>query len=321
MPATPGDGTILFATHCGRGHRLNLTTGEVIWMVKWQEFMWCSTGGGILGPNGVFYVVANLWGNHAVRPDRIIWPDLAPCTATICEEGPGIILAYRVSDGKVLNKKRHQLMGMQYPAVGRIGKGSKSKLVLVASMGQNPALAHEIFSDGTFGPSWFPMWFKRALFKLQIRSWLIRRLLRIPILQGATIAMDAETLEEIWRFDDEPWDMYAGAGDEEGFFRRREEQNMPLNASNMTSKDRRNAIICGPDSWGIPVISGDGTVYATSGTNGNLYAINDEDGNGHIDASEFSVFRTGQAFLNAPALAPGLLAAAPCWGPMYVFKG
>lgn len=111
---------------------------------------------------------------------------------------------------------------------------------------------------------------------------------------------------------DEPWDQFATAGDGEGFLRRHWRSALD---------PTREETLCGPDSWGIPVLAGDGTVYASSGTNGNLYAIKDVNLDGQIDETEFSVFRTGQGFLNAPALAPGMLAVAPCWGPMYVFKG
>merc|ERR1712217_339991 len=116
----------------------------------------------------------------------------------------------------------------------------------------------------------------------------------------------------MWSFSDEPWDHFAALGDEGPVLKARWERSQ---------KDPTHTeVICGPDSWGIPVIAGDGTVYASSGTTGNLYAIRDADGNGKIDSTEVSVFRAGQAFLNAPALAPGMLAVAPCWGPMYVFK-
>ena len=33
-----------------------------------------------------------------------------------------------------------------------------------------------------------------------------------------------------------------------------------------------------------------------------------------------SVFSTHMCFLNSPSVAPGMLVAARCWGPMYVFK-
>jgi len=84
--------------------------------------------------------------------------------------------------------------------------------------------------------------------------------------------------------------------------------------------DPRKEIVCLPDNWGIPTIGGDGTVYATSGHNGNIYAIRDRDGNGRIDTDEVSTFETKNGFLNGPALAPGMMVFAPCWGPMYVFK-
>jgi len=68
------------------------------------------------------------------------------------------------------------------------------------------------------------------------------------------------------------------------------------------------------------VIASDGTVYASSSHDGGLRAIRDADRNGAIELSEVSTFETGNCFLNSPSVAPGMLVAAPCWGPMYVFK-
>jgi len=303
MPSTPGDGTILFSTHGGRAHRLDVTTGKLIWKAGFEEYSWQGTGGGALGPNGVFYAVSNVYGPPG--QDRAAL-DMEPCSLANCHEGPGAIIAYQVSDGKILAHKRSHHMGMQYPAVGKIG----DRLMVVAGMGQNPNLVHSIF-EGPLG--WVPGfgWLKRLFFELQLRSSWLRRYIGIPILKGAVLALDAKTLATVWSFDDEPFDNFAAGGDEERFFRNVEKQKL----------DHREEVMCGPDSWGIPIIAGDGTVYASSGTNGNLYAINDRDGNGVIDKTEWSVFRAGIAFLNAPALAPGMLAVAPCWGPMYVFKG
>merc|ERR1712032_368482 len=111
---------------------------------------------------------------------------------------------------------------------------------------------------------------------------------------------------------DSLWNLSGAAGDNEGFERR---------LIDYPQKDpTRHEVLCLPDNWGIPSIGGDGTVYASSGHNGNLYAIRDENVDGAIDETEIKTFKTGQAFLNGPALAPGMLVAAPCWGPMYVFK-
>jgi len=68
-----------------------------------------------------------------------------------------------------------------------------------------------------------------------------------------------------------------------------------------------------------PAIGGDGTVYLGSG-NGMLYAIRDHDGDGFVnETKEVSSYSAGHAFIASPAIAPGLLVAAPCNG-MVVFK-
>merc|ERR1712187_933302 len=78
--------------------------------------------------------------------------------------------------------------------------------------------------------------------------------------------------------------------------------------------------VCLPDHQGIPLIAGDGTVYGSSSHNGDLTAIKDVNDNGVIEPEEVSTFKIGIEFLNSPSLAPGMLVAAPCWGPVYVFK-
>lgn len=302
MPATPGDDSFLFATTAARAHRVNLTTGRLIWKAGFPDTgRGVSTGGGTLGPNGIFYAVGSYF-NQTGRGQP--FPDVADCSPVGgCEEGAGILLGYRVADGEVVLKKRLKQPGNQYPAVGMLGP----RLAVVVAIGQNPALMSHFLKD-----SWLPLPVKIAIHMAQLRFWPLRRMLGIPVLQGSVHAFDAVTGHELWSFEDEPFDYFAGAGDEHDLGRR---------VQRSMQEPNHTETICGPDSWGIPVIAGDGTVYASSGTNGNLYAIRDGDGDGVIASGEVSTFRTSQAFLNAPALAPGMLVAAPCWGPMYVFKG
>jgi outer membrane protein assembly factor BamB len=67
-----------------------------------------------------------------------------------------------------------------------------------------------------------------------------------------------------------------------------------------------------PNSWGIPVLDGQGTVYV-GGITGHLLALRDTDGDGSVSGpDEVSVFTTDADFVGSsgPALAPGVLAAA-----------
>merc|ERR1719343_1774246 len=118
--------------------------------------------------------------------------------------------------------------------------------------------------------------------------------------RNLVMALDAATGETLWFSEDEPWPSMVGAGD----------------------YDQHDAGegACWPDAQGIPLISGDGTVYTSSSHHGDLRAIKDSNNDGIISPSEVSTFKTGQCFLNSPSIAPGMLVAAPCWGPMYVFK-
>jgi len=119
-------------------------------------------------------------------------------------------------------------------------------------------------------------------------------------LRNVIYALDAMTGETLWHSEEEPWNHSYAAGETE-------EHEMP-------------GEVCWPDPQGIPVIAGDGTVYASSSHGGALRAIRDANGNGVIEPSEVSIFETNHCFLNSPSVAPGMLVAAPCWGPMYVFK-
>lgn len=131
-----------------------------------------------------------------------------------------------------------------------------------------------------------------------------------PRLSNAVVALDATTGKVLWRFDEEPWSNLTAAGESELYQERKKR----------AERDWTADVICKPEAQGIPVIAGDGTVYMSSGQSGNLRAIRDADGDGVIDSTETSAFKTHNCFRNSPSLAPGMLVAAPCWGPMYVFK-
>jgi len=120
-------------------------------------------------------------------------------------------------------------------------------------------------------------------------------------LRNAVYTLDATTGDLLWQSEEEPYGLLAGAGE-------REEHN-PDDGEN-----------CWPDAQAIPLIAGDGTVFSASSHNGQLRAMKDRNSDGVIDPSEVSIFETHRCFLNSPSAAPGMLVAAPCWGPVYVFK-
>merc|ERR1712232_1479922 len=59
-------------------------------------------------------------------------------TDRTCPSGPGLLIAYRYSDGKILKARRLHLPGNQYPAVGYIGTGTHRRLVVTAGIGWQP---------------------------------------------------------------------------------------------------------------------------------------------------------------------------------------
>jgi len=118
---------------------------------------------------------------------------------------------------------------------------------------------------------------------------------------NTVFALDAMTGETLWHSEEEPWYIPFSAGENE-------------------THGEGEGFMCRPDPQGIPVIASDGTVYASSSHGGELRAIRDTNGNGIIEDTDVSTFETHNCFLNSPSVAPGMLVAAPCWGPMYVFK-
>jgi len=270
---TPGDGTLLFAGSCGGAFRISFG-GGLIWRSgpEPEPDKMCSTGGGTLGPNGVYYTEYNKAENKTSH-----------------------VSAYRVSDGVLLWEKTFpNYGGGQYPAVGPLGKDGP--LVVAVAIGDNPGfLSPEVYKTRETAEAYF-------------KDPEARKKMGVPNYVNAVVVMDASTGNEIWRWEAPKWDHFAAAGDEGPSVIRRLLTNSPENP------------FCLPDLQGIPLISGDGTIYSSSSHNGDLTSIRDDNGNGIIEATEVSVFSPHKCFLNSPSLAPGMLVAAPCWGPMYVFK-
>jgi len=273
-PTTPGDGTLLFAGSCGGAFRITFG-GELLWRSgpEPQPANSCSTGGGSLGPNGVYYTEYTRSDNSAQ------------------------VSAYHVSNGTLLWERNFpKYGGGQYPAVGHLGKDGP--LVVVTAIGDNPGLPIPLA----------PLQLIPGATEAYFKDPETRKKLGVPNYVNAVVVMDATTGDVIWRWEEKVWDHFSAAGDEGPEMPQRLLAGKP------------DGFMCLPDLQGIPLIAGDGTIYASSGHSGDLTAIRDDNNDGIIEPTEVSVFSPGKCFLNSPSLAPGMLVAAPCWGPMYVFK-
>ena len=268
------DDSLLFSASCGAAFRISLD-GKTLWKAGEHHPGFCGTGGGSLGENGVFYAEYS-------APDA---------SGTF----NGHLAAYRVSDGHKLWEKNFgpRYLGNQYPSVGRLGPNGK--LAVVVAIGENPGLP-------LLGLDALANHRERYFTDLEYRMSLGAK----PQV-NAVLALDAETGDQIWRWEEKRWAHFGAAGDEEGFLDR-------------VTHPSIEGPICLPDLQGIPVTNSfDGTVFASSSHNGNLTAINDANGDGIIDKSEIKSFAPHSAFLNSPSMAPGMIVAAPCWGPTYVW--
>ena len=106
-------------------------------------------------------------------------------------------------------------------------------------------------------------------------------------LPARTIALDAATGVVVWVREFPTWHG-AAAGDSTAF-------------------------ACRPDSSANAAIGSDGAVYVPH-EDGRLYVMRDADANGEISEDEVATHDFGFSFQGAPALAPGMLAVAPCDG-------
>jgi len=317
QPSFPGDGTMLFSTPSARAYRLSLDDGSIIWQAAYEEMYWLydfndwrMTGGGTLSPRGdTFFALGNYLAvvSSPEVNDPVPFEGVSPCMLYgQCEFGAALLVAYDVEDGEILWHRRFQpgLFGSSYPAVGRVqGLGDHPALVLPLGVNAERLTLYR-------GPTVLPGFFRRWLAQRQFDSPWLRRMLGMEERQNMIVVVNMTTGHEIWRIEEPPWQHFSAIGEESGL-------NTRVDA--LIGGDVRKEVICQPDSWGSPVIGADGTIYAASGLSGTLYAIRDQDGNGAITEGEVSIFFAGQAFAHSPALGRGILAAAPCWGPMYVF--
>jgi outer membrane protein assembly factor BamB len=276
-PSSPGDGTIVFAGSCGGAYRLSLK-GELVWKVD------RSSPTEVLSDGSIDYFCGT--GGGSMGPNNVFYHE-----HNDHQQGKSYVVARRLRDGHLLwrkdvtgwlpTSKGNPYIANQYPAVGEVMVGGTKRLAVVAGLGQ------------TVG-SLIPM-------DTSDERWV-----------NFVVAMDADTGDVLWQYEEAKWPGQFSEGDGAEAIAKRE--------SKVALGKAKTDTICLPDPQGIPLISGDGTVYMSSSHWGALRSMSDKDGNGIIDDSEVSSFRTHNCFLNSPSIADGMLVAAPCWGPMYVFK-
>jgi len=310
LPYFVGDGTIVFQDWDGGAYRLKASDGEVVWRVGGGDGGTWTDGGPALGENGVLYTVKSKAGQL-----------LAPFGF------PGGLRAFRVSDGTVLWEKEFEQTPYTYPVVGHLQEGGPLAVVTgIGSLGFFPLrLLILIYAalGGVLGQLWpvlFCCCFRGTCFQ-RCRGWLkqvclaaILGPLLFPCLallftkkefKHSIEAFDAETGSLLWRYDMPPWRWYAAAGDEEGMSLRYELGRTP---------------ICLPLASSYPTLDAQGILYIGH-MDGKLYAVQDRDGNGHIEEeSEVCSYDTGGSFSTAgPSIVPGMLAVTTC-DSLYVFQ-
>jgi len=285
-PSSPGDGTLLFGSVCGRVFRFSFD-GQLLWEAGPKHGFRsgvCSTGGGSVGPNGLFYLA------HGT-PLAGVLGVIDPFANII---GEHFIAAFNITNGQEVWRVKldRPYKANQYVAVGYLSEGGP--LAAVAAIGETTGEPPKLLASGLAD---------------YMSSPEKRRELGASSLVNAVLALDAATGKQLWRWEEEAWDHLGAAGDE-------------VEMLHMVDRDGRGeGGLCLPDNAGIPLINTkDGTVLASSSHAGNLTTIRDANRNGVIEPEEVSAFAPGIAFLNSPSAAPGTLVVAPCWGDVYVFR-
>merc|ERR1711920_595922 len=123
------------------------------------------------------------------------------------------------------------------------------------------------------------------------------------------MAFDAKTGKTLWDFELPPFQWPTTKGDNERLVSR----YVAMQKGSFTDP------ICLPDSSSQPVLDSEGTAFQ-AWQDGKLYAINDRDEDGVIDAAEVKTYDMGDGSQGSVALAPNFLAIAPCGGGMHVWR-
>lgn len=278
----PEDGTFVFQDRAGGLYRLNLTDGREIWKSGKRGPPWSETftTGATVSHAGKLFAVSN----------RGASPNIPSA---------GILHVYKLEDGSPVWEQDLLYAANQAVAIGP-HPVEKGRSIAVVGFGANPGFPLALSWYAEYGLAmaalgkYIDRWF----------SWLIKKS------ASAMAAYDVETGARLWHYELPPFRKYATAGDSERLDRR---------AADIQTNNTHNDIICLPDSCSQPVVGPDGTAYM-GWQDGKIYAVKDANGDGKIDESEVVVHQLSDGFQGSFGLAPGLFAAAPCGGGLYVWK-
>ncbi|CAE8667896.1 unnamed protein product [Polarella glacialis] len=205
--------------------------------------------------------------------------------------------------------KRQQTLGHpanQAVAVGHLAGSPEGEASVVLGIGDNPGLP--IIARLYQQMHWLPGFVAYPLHLMSIAfpKFFSKKQPR------AIVAFSARTGELRWWYELEAFHYPAAAGESERLLDRL--------AAMGNGTNPKNDPLCLPDSCAQPVLDSGGTVFVPF-QDGKIYAIRDDDADGIINpATEVSTFDVGDGFQASLALAPGMLAAAPCGGGLHVFR-
>lgn len=281
--SSPGDGTVLFQDQAGGLYRLRLGNGEVLWesgIRDRREWFFSTAGGPVLSPNGLVYIASN---------DHV----------------GGVIHAYRLEDGSPVWRRDLGMPANQGVAYGVLAGDSRP--AVIAGIGENPSLPW-INRLSSYVPQWLRKLINAASVASAGRPTWLWGTKELPAL---VVALEAETGAMRWSYKPPPFTRPSCEGDEALLFKRYEAQDkfpdFPIDP------------VCFANNWAQAVIGGDGTAYLGH-QDGKLYAVRDANGNAQIEESEVSTHYFAAAFQGPQAIAPGMLAVAPCGGGLWVWR-
>lgn len=271
-------------------------------------------GGAHLGSNGVVYAVSSDAGQEKVHPDL-----------------GGGVRAHRLEDGKLLWQRSFKRPVYTWPVVAELRKGDGlSVVVSIGAMGGLPPAFFDLLGVLLGAVTGCCCSSCRTLLHAcccRFRCLKALRHLRIACLVGPAVglvlflllfafviaqwngypaeiwALEAATGAVRWRYELPAYKSLCAAGDVEGFWTRISKMIRP---------------VCLPNAFSSPTVDAAGVVFIGY-QDGRLYAIQDRDGDGHIVADEVATYDAGTAFLQGPAITPGVLAFTTC-DSLHVFN-